>query len=169
MSAEPNESDDSVNISKLRQMGLQGKEYREEHDFDYIGDVLTLFIKPIIGLDFLPIAAYLEDKLDIDADEAQEKLSEEKESGESGSIDPSSFDREFVEVMSEVAVMGIDTTQGDAEGEDEEGLKEIFAISENDEENIGLIGGASLEIAEKVLDISSNAEDAEKFRRNRSS
>ena len=161
-------SSDSVNISKLRELALRGKNYREEMEVEYVGETLDLCIKPIIGLDFMPIAAYLEDKLEMDADEAQEKLEQERESGDDGSIDPSNFDREFCEVMSKVAVLGIATDEGDAAGEDEEGLREIFGISE-DGDNIGLIGGTTLLIAERVLDISSDAEKAEKFRRDRGS
>jgi hypothetical protein len=155
------ESNSDVNISKLREIATRGKEYRQREEFDYLGETLELYIKPIVGLDFLPIAAILEDKLDMDAEEAQEELEEGKEQG---SIDPAAFDEEFVRVMARIAVMGIDTEQGDVEGETTESLKEIFGISEEGD-NIGLIGGTTLLIAEAVLDISSNAEKAQKFRR----
>jgi hypothetical protein len=157
-----NESD--VNISKLRELAVRGKEYREEQTFPYLGEELTIFVKPIVGIKFLPIAAVLEEKLDMDAEEAQEKIEEEADL-DNNEVDTSQFDQEFVEVMADIAVRGIDTTQGDVAGETVEGLEEIFGISDNEENNIGLIGGTTLLIAEAVLDISSNAEKAEKFRR----
>ena len=58
--------------------------------------------------------------------------------------------------MQEAAAKGVDNTQGDAEGLDDELVLETIR---------DLIGGKSIEIVERVLDISSNAEDAEKFRR----
>jgi hypothetical protein len=157
------ETESNVNVSKLRELALRGKDYRQREEFDYLGETLEIYVKPIIGLDFLPIAAILEDKLDIDAEEAQERIEENRDE-DSQSIDASQFDTEFVRVMAKVAVMGIDREKGDVAGETEEGLKEIFGISESGE-NIGLIGGTTLMIAEAVLDISSNAEKAEKFRR----
>jgi hypothetical protein len=161
---EAESEDTNVNVSKLRELALRGKDYREEKTFPYLGEELTIYVKPVVGLDFLPIAAILEDKLDMDADEAQERIESGKEEAD-GAIDASAFDREFVEVMARIAVLGIDTERGDVAGETVEGLREIFGISDDEEANIGLIGGTTLLIAETVLDISSNAEKAEKFRR----
>lgn len=163
--SEKTDSEDSVNISRLRNLATRGKEYREDFETTYIGEPMELVLQPVISRKFLPIAAALEDKMDMDEDEAQRRLEEEKESGEDSGIDPSQFDEEFVVIMSRLAVKGIDPTAGDAAGEDEEGLKEIFAISDSEDENIGLIGGVVLEIAERVLSISSDAEKAESFRR----
>lgn len=163
MSAET--ESDSVNVSKLRELAVRGKNYREEHDVEYLNETLTLFLKPLTDLEFLPLAAVLEEKMDIDTDDAREMLEEDREAGETDSIDASNFDREFIVVMSEAALSGIDTTRGDAEGETREGLRQIFGVADDEEENIGLRGGKTLEIAEKVLDISSNAEKAESFRR----
>ncbi len=155
-------SDDDVNISRLRNIATQGKLYRETLEVTYFGEDLELHLQPVISQRFLPIAAMLEDKMDMDADEAQDRLENEKEDG---SIDPANFDEEFVVIMSELAIRGIDSEKGDAEGETEEGLREIFGISDEEDENIGLIGGIVLEIAERVLSISSDAEKAESFRR----
>jgi hypothetical protein len=149
------ESND-VNISKLKELALRGKNYREEIEIKYLGETLSLFVKPLTDLEFLPIAAFLEEKLDMDAEEAKEKIEEERESGEDESIDASNFDREFVAIMQEAAAKGVDNTQGDAEGLDEDEVLETIQM---------LMGGKSIELAERVLDISSNAEDAKKFRR----
>lgn len=158
------EESNDVNISKLREMALRGDSYREEMDFVYYGLEGTLFLQPLADPQFLPIAAMLESRLDIDPDEAQEML-EEGEDPEDGTIDPSQFDEEFVLIMGEAALMGIDRTQGIAEGETERGVREILGLTDNREDGIGLQGGKTLKIAERVLNISSNAEDAKSFRR----
>lgn len=150
------ETDDSnVNVSKLREMAIRGRDYRETIDFEYYDMEGELYVRPLTDEEFLPIAAFLEDRLDMDAEDAQEALEEEKDEVDD-SIDPSQFDEEFVEIMHEAAKLGIDTEQGIAEGEDDEGVEEIVKM---------LQGGKSLVIAEKVLEISSDAEDAEAFRR----
>lgn len=159
------EAEESVNISRLRQMATKGKKFREPFSFEYFGETLDLELQPVISNRFLPVAALLEDKMDIDADEAQERLEKEKNEGDGQSIDPSNFDEEFLAIMSELSIRGIDPEKGAADGETEEGLREIFAISDDEDENIGLIGGVVLEIAERVLSISSDAEKAESFRR----
>lgn len=163
--AENADSTDSVNISRFRQLATRGKEYRETFEGIYFGEDFTTELKPVISKKFLPIAALLEDKLDMDAEEAQEELEGEKEAGEDQSIDPSNFDEEFISIMSELVCRGIDTESGDFEGETQQGLREIFAISDDENANIGTIGGVVLEMAEAVLSISSDAKSAEKFRR----
>ncbi|AGC34292.1 tail assembly chaperone [Halorubrum sodomense tailed virus 2] len=156
-----NDSEKDVNISKLREMALRGDSYREPMDFTYYGLEGELVLRPLADPQFLPIAAMLEARLDIDAEEAQEMLEDGKDP-EDGSIDPSQFDEEFVQIMSEAAVMGIDRTQGIAEGETEEGIREILGVGG---EGIGLQGGKTLKIAERVLNMSSDAESAKSFRR----
>lgn len=160
-----NTSDDA-NISRLREMAIRGREYSESMDFEYYGLEGELYVNPLTDPEFLPIAAFLEDRLDIDPEEAQEKLEEGKDP--EGNIDASQFDEEFVGIMAKAAVIGIDTSQGIAEDETQEGLREILGVNEDYEftdDGIGLQGGKTLLIAEKVLDISSDAEKADKFRR----
>lgn len=149
-------TDNDQNVSRLREMAVRGKNYREPLEFDYYGETIELYVRPLADKEFLPIAAFLEDKLDIDPEEAREAIEEEREESDDDGIDPSAFDAEFVEIMHEAAVMGIDTEQGDAEGEDEAGVREIIEM---------LQGGVTLIIAEKVLELSSDAEAAESFRR----
>jgi hypothetical protein len=152
--ADESESTDA-NISKLREMALRGDSYRSTIDFTYYDLEGELYIRPLTDTEFLPIAAFLEERLDLDPEEAQEALEEGKDAaGES--IDPSQFDEEFVEIMHKAAAMGVDREQGIAAGEDEEGVQEIIEM---------LQGGKSLIIAERVLEISSDADKAEAFRR----
>ena len=153
---ENNNTDESTdtNISRLREMALRGDEFRDVIEFTYYEMEGELYVRPLVDEEFLPIAAFLESRLDMDAEEAQEALEDGKD--EEGNIDSEQFDEEFVEIMHQAAALGIDTTQGIAEGEDEEGVQEIITM---------LQGGKSLVIAERVLEISSDADKAETFRR----
>ncbi len=143
-----------TNLSRLREMAIRGDQFRDTIDFTYYDMEGELYVRPLTDEEFLPIAAFLENRLDIDAEEAKEQLEEGKD--EDDYIDPGQFDEDFVEIMHSAAVLGIDTTQGIAEGEDREGVEEIVSM---------LQGGKSLIIAERVLEISSDAESAETFRR----
>lgn len=149
------DSSNDTNISRLREMALRGDQFRDSIEFTYYDMEGELFVRPLTDTEFLPIAAFLENRLDIDAEEAQEALEDGKDE-EDGNIDPGQFDEDFVEIMHEAAFLGIDTEQGIAEGEDEEGVREIVEM---------LQGGKSLIVAERVLEISSDAESAESFRR----
>jgi hypothetical protein len=152
---ESNGESTDANISRLREMALRGDQFRSVIDFTYYDEEGELYVRPLSDEEFLPIAAFLENRLDIDADEAKEAL-EEGKNEEEETIDPGQFDAEFVEIMHQAAIKGIDTTQGLAEGEDQEGVEEIVKM---------LQGGKSLIIAERVLEISSDADKAETFRR----
>jgi hypothetical protein len=153
--AEEEPEEDSANISRLREMALRGDDYREViEDFTYYGLEGDLYVRPLTDPEFLPIASFLEERLGLDPEEAQEAMEEEKDG--QGNISAEQFDKEFVAIMHQAAATGIDTTQGIAEGEDEEGVAEILKM---------LQGGKSLVIAERVLEISSDAEKAEQFRR----
>lgn len=152
---EAEEESSDVNMSRLREMALRGDQFRSEIEFTYYDLEGTLYVRPLTDEEFLPIAAFLEDRLDLDPEEAAEALDEGKDD-EDGTIDPGQFDAEFVQIMHSAASMGIDTTQGIAEGEDEEGVQEIIKM---------LQGGKSLVIAERVLEISSDADKADQFRR----
>jgi hypothetical protein len=111
-------------------------------------------VKPLVDKEFLPIAAKLEERTDVDHEEVQDELEDAKE--DDGTIDPENFDAEFVEIMQDVCVAGIDRTAGAAEGEDEQGVRENLEKFQ---------GGITLVIAEKILAITSDAGAAESFRR----
>lgn len=155
MSDETESESTDANISRLREMALRGDQFRDTIDFTYYDMEGELYVRPLTDDEFLPIAAFLENRLDLDPEEAQEAIEEGKDDVD-GSIDPGQFDEDFVEIMREAAVLGIDTEQGIAEGEDREGVREIVQM---------LQGGKSLVIAERVLEISSDADKAETFRR----
>lgn len=144
----------NVNVSKLRELAVRGKNYREDFEVEYYGESATFALRPLVDIEFLPIAAFLEDKLGLDAEEAQEMVEEEREEND-GNIDPSNFDEEFVEIMQSAAIRGL-TSGPDAPDEESDEVREQVE---------SLQGGKSLEIAERVLDISSDAESAKSFRR----
>lgn len=155
---------DSTNGSRLKQMAIRGKEYSEVNEYEYISGTLEISMSPLIDEVLLPIVAVLEDKFGIeDVEEASEEIDEARD--EEGDIDPAAVDEDFVALMGRVCVKGINTDEADAEGADEEELREIMGISDNEDENVGLIGGFTLEIAQDILDLSSDADTAENFRR----
>ena len=160
------ESENSnVNLSKLRELAVRGKDYREDFEVTYYGEDTQLSLRPLVDVEFLPIAAFLEDKLGIEAEEAQEMVEEDMEEN-GGNVDPSNFDEEFVEIMQSAAIKGL--TPCPKDDAEENGMTEAEWVEQKEEfEGIvtSLQGGKSLEIAERVLDISSDAESAEKFRR----
>jgi hypothetical protein len=152
---ETEEESNEVNVSRMREMAIRGEEYREEVEIeDYYDMDVTFVVKPLVDKEFLPIAAKLEERTDVDHEEVQDELEDAKE--DDGTIDPENFDAEFVEIMQDVCVAGIDRTAGAAEGEDEQGVRENLEKFQ---------GGITLVIAEKILAITSDAGAAESFRR----
>ena len=154
---------DETNISRLREMAVYGKEYRDTNTYDYFGGVLELVLGPLEDKHLIPIAGTLQAEFGMEVDEASEEIEESRD--EAGDIDPSKLDRNFVRLMAEAALHGIDTDEGDAEGETKDGLREILGIADEEGDNIGLRGGLTLEISQDVLDLSDDEESAEKFRR----
>lgn len=146
------ESDD-VNLSRLRQLALEGKEYEEEFTYEYRDEDLTFYLSPLADKDLFPYQAALMSKMGMDLDDAEEEIEQ---------TDPEHIDKEFIKIMQEIAVEGIVPDRGVVKGEDEEGVREIV-------EDIGLVagGGLTLEIAQDVITLSTDAESAEKFRTGR--
>lgn len=144
------EDSNRANLSRFKQIAIRGDEYEEEVDYNYRGEELSFYISPLKEQTLLPLQTLLMEKMGMDLDDAEEKID---------NADPSDLDEEFVSIMQKIAILGLVPDKGDLEGtETEEGIKEIIV-------DIGLIGGFSLEIAQDVINISSDAETAEKFRR----
>lgn len=158
-----NETESSENMSRLREMATYGREYSETNSYEYFGGELSLSVSPLNDETLIPFSAILEEKFEIDdIDEASEEIDDARSEGD---IDPSKVDSSFVKLMADVCVEGVNTDEADAEGEDEAGLEEIFGVSNDEDANIGLVGGMTMEVAQDILDISSDAESAESFRR----
>jgi len=158
---------DTANISRLKELALRGKEYREENEYEYFGGSMTLVVGPLEDEKLIPITGTLQAKFGMDIEDASEEIEESREEGD---IDPAKLDTEFVQIMARAAVEGVDRTRGAAENLSEQEVEAVFGIANEeelaeDEENIGLRGGLTLEIAQDVLDISDDEEAAEKFRR----
>lgn len=155
---------DENNFSRLRELALRGKEYRNVHEYEYLGEDIELSLGPLEDKVLIPVAGVLEAEFGMeDVDEASEEIDESR--SEEGDIDPSSLDEEFVLLMARVGFHGIDTEEKDAAGMTDESLRQVLGIADDEDENIGLVNGFTLEIAQDVLDISSDSESAEKFRR----
>jgi hypothetical protein len=152
--------------SKLYEMAVRGTEFEDEYEFELYGEPVTAVIKPLVDDEFLPIAAFLTEHLDVDEDtieegkavsEAVDKVEEESEGDEP--VDISQLDEEFVKWMQNAAKLGLHASY------DEDGNK----VEHTDEEiefivDEALMGGYSVELGSKVLEISGDVRDAEKFR-----
>jgi hypothetical protein len=154
---------DEANLGRLKEMAIRGKEYREENEYDYFGETMTLFLKALTDQKLIPLTGALQSKFGMDIEDASEEIEESRD--DEGDIDPGKLDEEFVNLMARVAVEGIDKEQGDAEGHSQADLEAVFGIAEEDDDNIGLRGGLTLEVAQDVLDIADDEDNAEKFRR----
>jgi len=157
---------DDVNVPRLKEMAIRGRDYREEYEITYFGETATLYLKALDSEEYIPIVGTLQSKMDIGVEEAREKL--EEEGADDGEIDPSELDDEFVDVMKHAAFYGIDPEMGAANGLSDEDLRAILGLYEGDDEDLqdlALKGGTPLEIAYEVLGITSDADSAEKFRR----
>lgn len=160
--------------SKLHDMIARGTAYREEYEFEfYGGEEVTAVLKPLADKKFLPIAAFLAEHFDMEDDvdeeeavsEAIDEVEEAREDGdEDAPIDVTKLDEDFVAIMQEAAAKGLvgalteDGDQYDIDDEDE--ARELVEA---------MMGGYSVEIGGRVLEISGDVRDAEKFRGGRGS
>ncbi len=155
---------EETNIPRLKELAIRGKEYREQNEYTYIGEELELSLGPIEDKHLIPIAGILESRFGMDdVDEAAEEIEESRD--EEGNVDPSKLDEDFVRLMAKVAFHAVDTEAADADGLSDDDLKAVLGISDDESENIGLVNGLTLEISQDALDISSDEDSAEKFRR----
>ena len=138
--------------SKLYEMVVRGKNYRETFSLEMFGEEVEVIIRPLMDKEFLPITAKLQEKFDLDEEEAIKEIEDAKEEGEDDFVDASAFDDEFVELMGRAASLGI--CAEDMGHTDEE----VEWMIEN------MVGGYSLEIGGAVLELSGNIIEAEKFR-----
>ncbi|UBF22607.1 tail assembly chaperone [Halorubrum tailed virus 25] len=151
---------------KLQEMAIRGRDYRDEYEFEMMGEDVTALLSPLPDKKFLPISAFLKAHLDMDEEEAVEKVEEAKEEAkENGedSIDISKMDKEFVAALQRAAIFGIKGSYDD-DGEvveyDEEEARAMVEM---------MVGGYSVELGGKVLEISGDVRDATEFRGSRGS
>lgn len=155
--------------SKLHEMIVRGKEYREDYDFELYGEEVTAIVRPLVDGEFLPIAAVLAEKFDLDEDIEQEEAVEEAVDRvedareDDGEIDVSQMDDEFVTIMQQAAVYGLEGTYTEDGDTIDIGEDEGWQLIE------GMMGGYSVEMGSHVLELSGDVRDAEKFRGGRGS
>jgi len=142
------ETNDEKSISTLRKMVLKGKNYREEYELEYFGETVTLQLRPLTDIEFIDLVERIDEI--VDEDEMQDAVEDIDELDESEIEEE--FSSEFVEVMRDAAKKGIDP---EPFGETEDGIAELV-----DE----MIGGVSIDIGAEVMEITSNLQDAERFR-----
>lgn len=154
----------------LKEMAIRGSNYREDYEFELYGEDVTAIIRPLVDDEFLPIAAFLKSRLDEEdldteeaVDEAVDKVEEAAEESEGEDIDVSMLDEEFVAAMQEAARLGL---HGDY---DEDGNEREYDDEERDNVIDSLMGGYSVELGSRILEISGSVRDAEKFRGGRGS
>lgn len=138
--------------SKLYEMVVRGKNYRETFSLEMFGEDVDVIIRPLMDKEFLPITAKLQEKFDLDEEEAIQEIEDAKEEGDDDFIDASAFDDEFVELMGKAARLGI---CGEDMGHTDEEVEWMVG---------NMVGGYSLEIGGAVLELSGNIIEAEKFR-----
>jgi len=157
-------SESNKSTSKLYEMCVRGDEYREDYEFEMFGEDVTAVLKPLKDERFLPIAAVLKSHLDMDEDEAIDTVEEAKEAAEEAgedTIDISQMDKAFVATMQRAAI-------GAIRGSYDEDGKFYEHSEEEAEKMVGMmIGGYSVELGGKALEISGDVRDATKFRGSR--
>lgn len=161
-----NNSNNDKPTSKLLDMCIRGRDYREDYDFEMMGEDVTASLAPLIDEHFLPTAAFLKEHLGMDEEEAVEAVEEAKrEAEEAGedTIDITKMDVEFVVAMQKAAIHGLKGSyddDGNYYEHDEDEARKMVKM---------MVGGYSVEIGGKVLEISGDVRDATKFRGSRGS
>lgn len=165
MSAPEAEADEKSR-GKLFDMAVRGHNYREEYELEMFGEDVIASLAPLKDKKFLPLAAFLKEHLGMDEDEAVEAIEEAKEEAEEAgedTIDISKMDLEFVAAMQRAAIAGLKGSYTD-DGE-------LYEYTEAEAEQAVdmMVGGYSVEIGGKVLELSGDVRDATNFRGSRGS
>jgi hypothetical protein len=147
-------------------MAVFGSEYRDEYELEMFGEDVIAVLAPLEDKKFIPIASFLKEHLGMDEDEAVEAVEEAKDEAEEAgedTIDISDMDEAFVAAMQRAAIAGIKGSYED-DGEAVEYTEEEATHMVN-----VMVGGYSVEIGGKVLELSGDVRDATKFRGTRGS
>jgi hypothetical protein len=91
-------------------MCVRGHNYREDYEFEMLGEDVTASLAPLKDEKFLPVAAFLKEHLGMDKEDAVEAVEEAKEEaaqeGED-TIDITKMDKEFVVALQRAAIGGL--------------------------------------------------------------
>lgn len=153
-------SDSNKSESKLYEMCVRGRDYREDYPFEMMGEDVTASIAPLPDEQFLPVASFLKEHLDMDEEDAVAQIEDAKADAaadDEDTIDISKMDTEFVAAMQRAGAAGLKGSYS-ADGE-------LIEHTEDEAEAmIGMmVGGYSVEIGGKVLELSGDVRDVEKF------
>lgn len=148
--------------SELYEMVVRGTNFRDDFEFELYGEEVTAILRPLVDDEFLPVAALISEKLDLDVEDNDEAVSEaidkvEESKDEAGEIDITQLDDEFVAIMQSAAIDGLHGSYQDGEAVEHSEEEKEFIVS-------NMMGGASVELGGRVLEISGDVRDAEKFR-----
>lgn len=142
---------------ELYEMAVRGREYRKEDTIEMFGTEVSVVLRPLEDREFLPKTAALRAHLDVEdqdevPDAARDKIEDEKDP-ETGEIDVSKLDEDFVGILQDSAAMGI--VGGDEDGDmDQEMIDEMV---------YGMVGGYSVELGSRVLELAGSVRDVEEF------
>lgn len=143
--------------SKLYEMCVRGHEYRDDYDFEMLGESVTASLGPLKDEQFLPIAGFLKEHLGMDEEDAVDTVEEAKEEADGDSIDISNMDEAFVAAMQRAAIGGLKgsySEDGELVDHDEDEATKMVEM---------MVGGYSVELGGKVLELSGDVRDVEKF------
>lgn len=145
---------------KLYEMCVRGRDYREDYDFKMFGEEVAASMAPLPDKKFFPIAGFLKEHLDMDEEDAVETVEEAKKQAEEAgedTIDISQMDAEFVAAMQRAAVGGIKGSY------DDDGTLVEYTEDEAEHMVSMMVGGYSVELGGKALELSGDVRDVEKF------
>lgn len=146
--------------SVLYEMCVRGRDYREDYPFEMMGNEVTAQIAPLPDKKFLPIASFLKEHLDMDEEDAVEQIEEAKEQAEEAgddTIDITKMDEEFVAIMQKAGAAGLKGSynpEGELVTHDHDEAEEMIGM---------MVGGYSVEIGGKILELSGDVRDVEQF------
>lgn len=144
--------------SQLEQRLVLGKDYREDFEFDLYGEEVTVILKPLPDKFFLPIVGSLADELDVEDDVEDAEVADEAIEEAEGDVEMSDLNEGFVNQMQKAAILGIEG------GYDEDGEKVEYDDEKASELVDMMMGGTSVEIGGRVLELTGSLREAEKFR-----
>lgn len=142
----------------LEQRVLMGKEYKEDFTFELYGDDVTVALRPLDTSEYLPLLGEMANSLGIETSEVDVEDVEDNVDALGEELRVEDLNDEFVDVMERAGARGI------VGAYDEEGELHEFSEQRCTELVGDMKGSAPVELGSRVLELSDEIEDAEKFR-----
>jgi hypothetical protein len=137
-----------------------GDDYRKDYSLTVFGKNTSVTIRPLIDEESIPYSVRLQDKFGAeDRDEALEEAEDyvKEAKDDEGAINMSEVDDEFINIMKEVYDDGVCPEKTWPDKSPEEAKKRANFVKNRS------MGGAVIDIAMEILDLSGTMEDALKF------